>query len=572
MSLASRLIGALAKLPPAETYDVKLGKDIPVTMPDGVVLLADHYYARNGGKRPTILVRSPYGRAGMFGLLFGRLFAERGFQVLIQSCRGTFGSGGKFDAFRNERADGLATLAWLKQQPWFSGEIATIGPSYLGFVQWAVAADAGPMLKAMATQITASEFRSLVYPGESFGLDTSLNWIYLLSHQEDSSLAAFVAQARASSALDASAAFRHLPLRETDELATGKPVSFFRDWLEHDEPGDEWWQPVNFSKKISAVAAPVHLLGGWHDIFLPHTLADYLRLRQVGRQPYLTIGPWAHTSPAMFPFMLRESLAWFRANLLGDRSGLRDSPVRVFVMGANQWRDFPEWPPTYMAQRWHLQQGGGLSPSTPAQSEPDRYRYDPADPTPAVGGTSLSQNSGPKDNRKLEARPDVLAYTSAPLDRDVEIVGPVRVELYARSSLAHTDFFARLCDVDSSGKSINVCDGLLRLDPSRPVPEVEGCLKVEIDLWPTAHRFLKGRRIRLQVSSGAHPRYVRNPGSGEPLATATTLKIAAQIVYHDPTRPSAIILPCANMSPSDLRDAMVSRENALRDHGVEIAE
>lgn len=543
MSLVSRVIGWIYKLPPAETHDVVVARDLKAPMPDGVVLLADRYYPRGNGKPPTILVRSPYGRAAVFGMLFGRPFAERGFQVLIQSCRGTFGSGGKFDAFRNERTDGLATLEWLKQQVWFSGEVATVGPSYLGFVQWAIAAEAGPMLKAMSPQITASEFRSLVYPGESFGLDTSLTWIYLLRHQEDSPLAAFVAQARASSALDASSAFRRLPLRETDELATGKPVSFFRDWLEHNEPGDEWWQPVDFSKTVSNVAAPVHLLGGWYDIFLPHTLADYNRLRQAGRQPYLTIGPWAHTSPGLFPSMLRESLAWFRANLLGDRSGLRESPVRVFVMGANQWRDFPEWPPNYRTQRWHLQKDGGLSPSTPTQSEPDRYRYDPANPTPAVGGTSLSQNSGPKDNRKVEARPDVLVYTSAPLDRDVEIVGPVKAELYAESSLAHTDFFARLCDVDSSGKSINVCDGLLRLDPSRPAPEVEGCLKVEIDLWPTAHRFLKGRRIRLQVSSGAHPRYVRNPGSGEPLATAVTFKIADQAIYHDPARPSAILLP-----------------------------
>ena len=543
MSIISRLVGWLFKLPPAETYDIVVERDCKVPMSDGVTLLADHYYPRGGGHRPTILMRSPYGRRGIFAALFASPFAERGFQVLIQSCRGTFGSGGKFDAFRNERVDGLATLEWLKQQVWFTGEVATVGPSYLGFVQWAVAAEAGPMLKAMVVQITASEFRSLVYPGESFGLDTGLSWIYLLSHQEDPPLAAFVAQSRAASALQSSNAFRHLPLREVDEAATGKPVSFFRDWLEHNEPGDPWWRPVDFSGTVSNVATPVYLLSGWYDIFLPQTLADYSRLRQAGRQPYLTIGPWAHTSPAMFPFLARESLVWFRAHLLGDRSSLRESPVRVFVMGANQWQDFLEWPPTYQAQRWHLQKSGGLSPSTPAESEPDRYRYDPADPTPAVGGSSLSQNSGPKDNRMLEARPDVLVYTTAPLDRDVEVTGPVKAELYVTSSLEHTDFFARLCDVNPSGKSVNVSDGLLRLIPSRPAPGPEGCLKVEIDLWPTAHRFLKGHRIRLQVSSGSHPRFTRNPGSGELLATATTLKTADQTVYHDLAHPSAIILP-----------------------------
>ncbi len=544
MSIASRLISWFFKFPPAETYDIVIERDHKVPMPDGVALLADHYYPRGGSQRPTILVRSPYGRAGIFGALFASPFAERGFQVLIQSCRGTFGSGGDFNAFRNERADGLATLAWLKQQPWFSGELATVGPSYLGFVQWAIAAEAGAMLKAMAPQITASEFRSLVYPSESFSLDTGLSWIYLLSHQEDDPpLAAFLAQARAASALLASTAFQHLPLREADKLATGKPVPFFRDWLEHNDPADAWWQPVDFSETVSGITAPVSFLGGWYDIFLPQMLTDYQRLHQAGRQPYLTIGPWTHTDQAMFPFMVRESLAWFRAHLLGDRSNLRDMPVRVFVMGAKQWRDFPEWPPNTQSQRWYLQKGKGLSPSAPPQSDPDRYRYDPADPTPSVGGSSLSQNSGPKDNRAVETRADVLVYTSPVLDHAVEIIGPVKAELYAGSSLGHTDFFARLCDVDPSGKSINVCDGLMRLDPSRPVPEAEGCRKVEIELWPTAHRFLKGHRIRLQVSSGAHPRYVRNPGSGEPLASAVTLKVADQIIYHDPARPSAIVLP-----------------------------
>lgn len=542
MSMISRLIGWIFKLPPAETYAVVVERDLKVPMPDGVVLLADHYYPRGGGRPPTILVRSPYGRAGLFGMLFAQLFAERGFQVLIQSCRGTFGSGGEFDAFRNERADGLATLKWMKAQDWFNGEIATVGPSYLGFVQWAIAAEAGPELKAMATQITASEFRSPTYAGESFWLDTSLTWVYLVSHQEGSPVAAFVAQARAAGALRP--ALRRLPLRGADEVAVGKPVPFFRDWLEHNEPGDEWWKPVDFSGAVSEVTAPVHLLGGWYDIFLPQTVADYARLRQAGRRPYLTIGPWAHTSQTMFPAILRESVVWFRAHLLGDRGGLREAPVRVFVMGADEWKDFPEWPPAgHQAQRWRLQPGRGLAPETPAASEPDRYRYDPADPTPAVGGASLSSNSGPKDNRALEARPDVLTYTSAVLDRDLEVIGPVSAELYVKSSLEHTDFFARLCDVGPSGKSVNVCDGLLRLVPGRPAPEPDGCIKVGIDLWPTAYRFRRGHRIRLQVSSGAHPRFARNPGSGEPLATATTLKVADQAVYHDPAHPSAVVLP-----------------------------
>ncbi len=174
MSIPSRVLGWALKLPPAETHDVVIERDIQIPMPDGVALLADHYYPRDGAQRPTILIRSPYGRRGFWGLLLARSFAERGFQVLIQSCRGTFGSGGEFNAFWNERVDGLTTLAWLKQQPWFSGDVATVGPSYLGFVQWAIAAEAGPELRAMAVQITASEFRSLTYPGEPLATATTL--------------------------------------------------------------------------------------------------------------------------------------------------------------------------------------------------------------------------------------------------------------------------------------------------------------------------------------------------------------------------------------------------------------
>ena len=544
MTLASRLIGLIAGLPAANTYDLAVARNIPVPMPDGVTLLADRYYPRTGGQLPTILMRSPYGRGNIWGLA-ARLLAERGFQAVVQSCRGTFGSGGKFDAFRNERADGLATLAWLRQQPWFSGELATAGPSYLGFVQWAIAAEAGPALKAMVPQITASEFRSLTYAGEAFGLDTALTWLDLLHHQETAPLATLASLGLSGPPRPGvRAAASHLPLCEADAMATGQSIRFYQDWLKHNTPGDPWWALVDFSATVAKVSAPVHLIGGWYDIFLPHTLADYTRLRQANRQPYLTIGPWAHTHPGLMLAAQRETIAWFRAHLLGDRRNLRPAPVRLLVMGSNRWKDFDQWPPTGSAeQRWHLQPGRHLSPARPAASEPDRYRYNPADPTPAVGGTSLSANSGPRNNQALEARADVLTYSSDPLARDLEVIGPVRAELYVRSSQTHTDFFVRLCDVGRSGRSINVCDGLLRLAPDSPAPQPDGGLKITVDLWPTAHCFQRGHRLRVQVSSGAHPRYARNSGSGEPLATATTLVAAEQAVYHDPAHPSALLLP-----------------------------
>jgi putative CocE/NonD family hydrolase len=288
----------------------------------------------------------------------------------------------------------------------------------------------------------------------------------------------------------------------------------------------------------------VHLIGGFYDVLFPHTLDCYTLLRQGGHSPYMTIGPWTHGSPGMQPVMLNESLRWLRLHLLGEPSGLRQKPVRLYVMGADEWKEFDTWPPAgYAPQRWHLQADGVLSPSTPAGSEPDRYRYDPADPTPAVGGTSLTQESGPRDNRQLEARPDVLVYTSPPLERDLEVIGPLRVELYIQSSRQHTDFFARLCDVFPDGRSINLSDGIIRLEPGRISPAQDGVIKVEIELWPTASCFMPGHRIRLQVSSGAHPRFARNPGSGEPLGSAVQLIPADQQVFHDPAHPSAVLLP-----------------------------
>jgi putative CocE/NonD family hydrolase len=542
LPILSQVLTYLFKLPPAATYNVAVERNLRIPMQDGTLLLADHYYAPHGRKAPTILVRSPYGRAGVFALVFARPFAERGFQVLIQSCRGTFGSGGTFNAFRNEQRDGLDTLAWLQRQPWFSGAIATIGPSYLGLVQWAIAAKAGPLLKAMGIQITSSEFRSLVYPGESFGLDTALTWIQLMAHQEDRLLRRLLDTRRRARALRE--ATRHLPLRDADRIVAGQTVGFYQDWLEHNTPGDPWWQPVDFSDTVGDISAPAHLIGGWYDIFLPQILADYGRLRRAGQRPYLMIGPWAHTSVGAFPDMIRESLAWFQTHLLGDQGRLRQAPVRVFVMGRNRWKRLPDWPPPgYQPQRWFFQAGHRLAPQPPGAGPPDRYRYDPADPTPAVGGSSLSANSGPKDNRAVEARQDVLVYTSAVLEQDMEVIGPVRAELCVHSSLEHTDFFVRLCDVDPRGKSINISDGLVRLRPGAPTVGDDSVWQVSVELWATAHCFQKGHRIRVQVAGGSHPRYARNPGSGEPLATAATLCAADHTLYHDAAHPSAILLP-----------------------------
>src|SRR5215469_3545547 len=213
-------------------------------------------------------------------------------------------------------------------------------------------------------------------------------------------------------------------------------------------------------------------------------------------------------------------------------------------MGARQWREYAEWPPKGThSQMWYLHANRGLSPDRPIPSDPDHYRYDPADPTPAVGGIGNLSNFGPKDQRKLEKRSDVLIYTSSPLQQDLEVIGLVQVELYVRSSLAHTDFFACLCDVAPSGKSMNISSALVRVCEGTPARSSDGSVRVCMDLWPTAYRFRRGHCLQVQVSSGASPRFAPNTGSGEPIGTARRLVSSKQQVYHDPEHPSVVILP-----------------------------
>ena len=540
MSILSRIYGRICKAPPAETYDVVIEHRLEVPMPDGSTLLADHYYPRRSVKPPTILIRSPYGR-GRLNALTARLLAERGFQVLLQSCRGTFGSGGQFAPFINERTDGLATIEWMKKQSWFSGDFATAGASYLGYVQWAIAGEAGQGLKAMAAQATSSDFHGLIYPGGSFALSDCITWNYIINMQEKSLLGDFTSM---FAGRKLKKAFSYLPLSLADQLVIGQREQFWQDLLEHSQPGDNWWETIDHSRSVAGVNVPVNLIGGWYDIFLPLMIRDYTALKKAGNAPYLMIGPWSHVSPGLqIGASTLESIVWLRAHLLGDRSRLREKPVRIYVMGAGEWRDFPEWPPAgYQPQAWYLQAKGGLTPRLPGESEPDRYRYDPADPTPSVGGAAIQRGAGPQDNRILEARSDVLVYTGGVLDRDLEVIGPVQATLYVQSSLGNTDFFVRLCDVYPSGKSINICDGIRRLRPGGS-PEKGGTLEVKIEMWPTAYRFIRGHRVRLQVSSGAHPRFARNPGSGGPLSTAISLQPADQTVYHDQAHPSHVILP-----------------------------
>ena len=548
-----QLIGQALRLrPPRYRVDVERGLQIP--MPDGVILAADLYSPHSQRLFPTLLLRTPYGRglsAGPSGMMMGfvaQRFAERGYNLLVQDVRGRFGSGGEFVPFVNEAADGRATLEWIERQDWFNGLLGMWGASYPGYTQWAAAIGASPALKALVPAATGSNMPVSSLNQGVFGLDTTIRWMYQLaamarptwlsSLMSLGSMAPFIMERRIQ------AAANHVPLVDVDRLVTGKPVSYYQEWLEHPSLEDPYWQVANHSSQVANVTAAAHFISGWYDLFLPDLLSDYAAMRQSGQQPYLTIGPWSHLHPELAQENMRQGITWFDATLKGDRSNLRQSPVRIFIMGAGEWRDYPAWPPPTQLQTFYLHPGGALGgEALPTDAEPSRYIYDPNDPTPALGGPLLSIGAGPVDNRPLEARSDVLTFSSSSLETDLEVIGRVKAVLYVRSDREFTDFFVRLCDVAPNGVSTNLCDGFLRLAPGRGEAQPDGSLRIEINSSPTAYRFLAGHRLRLQVSSGAHPRFARNAGNGLSLTVTTELLPARQAVYHDAQHPSAVILP-----------------------------
>ncbi|MDP1847436.1 MAG: CocE/NonD family hydrolase [Solirubrobacteraceae bacterium] len=546
MSLASALLARIAKLPRPQTEDVVCERDLRVTMDDGAVLLADRWVPRatRDEPQPTVLVRSPYGRRQVFGLIFGRTLAERGLQVVVQSTRGTFGSGGEFTPF-DERDDGLTTLDWIRAQTWHGDRIALVGPSYLGLVQWAVAPAAGDDIAALAVQVSASQFHGQTYPGGSLALETSASWLALMAVQERRF--APVAITRAISRL--SKLLHELPLADLDMLATGAEVRWFRAAMASPGRDGDYWAQRDFAQEVAQVTAPVQLVGGWYDIFLPWMLEDFAALDAAGRETQLIVGPWAHTSPGLVGAGMREALGWLRKHLLGDDRLVRPQAVRVFVTGervGDGWRALASWPPPGTGeQRLWLGAAGRLHPFAPDEAACDGYRYDPADPTPSLGGPLLLARRPVVDNAPLEARADVLTYTSAPLARAAEAIGVARVALHVRASAPYFDIFARVCDVDREGVSRNVCDALERMAPDRFEQAADGTWTVAFDLWPMGHRFAAGHRVCLQVSSGAHPRYARNPGTGEDPMTATELRAVDVEVLHGGQHPSHVVLPTA---------------------------
>jgi putative CocE/NonD family hydrolase len=549
VTVVSRLAGSLLRLPRPITTAVSVERGLAVAMPDGASLLTDRWSPDGqrqepGDARPTVLIRTPYGRKSQE--LVARLLAERGFHVVVQSCRGTFGSEGVWEPFRHEADDGRATLAWMLGQSWCNGPIVTLGGSYVGLTQWAVAADPPPELRAMALSVTAANVRDgFVYPGGAFALESALTWLHQLEHQERGTLRALWNMARAHHALKP--AYAALPLRDTDRLAVGRTVAYYQDWLAHDRAEDAWWDVVDFARDLNRVP-PATMLTGWYDMFLPAQLDDFVALRTAGRDVRLTIGPWVHTSPAIVGAHLRDALDWY-GEVLSDAT-LRRARVRLFVMGDRRWVELPDWPPPADIQRWHLRGDGTLAVDPPGSARPRSYSYDPADPSPSIGGASLNfRTSGPRDQRAREARRDVLTYTSASLTRDLTVIGPVSAVVHLTSDTEHFDVFVRLCDVAPNGRSTNLSDGFVRVVPEGALRDVDGTFTVRVSMSPTANTFKAGHRLRVQVSGSMHPRFARNLGRDERVATATTSRASHHEILDGPDHRSMLHLPVSTFSP-----------------------
>lgn len=501
-------------------------------MRDGAELVADHYAPADTEPVGTLLLRGPYGRGFPFSLLYGAIYASRGYHVVLQSVRGTFGSAGAFEPMRREVDDGADTVAWLRRQPWFTGRFATVGVSYLGFTQWAILADPPPELAAAVITAGPHDFSESAWGTGAFTVNNFLGWSYLVAHQEDPGrIRAGIRQMSAGRKVVRAAT--DLPLGAAGRALLGEGAPWYESWLEHPDRDDPFWEPLRFRSALDRVQVPVLLVGGWQDLFLGQTLEQYRHLRDRGVDVALTIGPWTHTELLTkgLGTSTRETLAWLDTHLAGKSNTPRQSPVHVFVNKAG-WRELADWPPPTTQRPLYLQPGGGLAWTAPQPAPAATFHFDPADPTPTIGGPLLTPNSGYRKDNRLARRDDVLTFTGDPLTHDLYVQGNPLVELAHTSDNPHVDVFVRVSQVDTRGRSVNVSEGYRRLRGKTDA--------VRIELDAVAHRFAAGSRIRILIAGSWHPRYARNLGTDEPPVSGTQMKPATHTVQFGTSR---LLLP-----------------------------
>ncbi|QFG22884.1 CocE/NonD family hydrolase [Actinomadura sp. WMMB 499] len=575
---------------------ITIEKDVRVPMRDGVTLATD-LYLPEGGPVPVLLVRLPYGKdvvtkLGQPVLITPLAFAEAGYAVVWQDCRGTWSSDGTFGLQVADMADGVDTLQWIRRQPWCDGNVGTYGPSYLGLTQWALASQGPDGLKAIAPTTAPIDFRYVRF-GRGGGLfwHTNLLWAVSMNQmlvmralRRGESDATALLQA-AELAADPEPHLRKLPI--SDQPLLNKQSIWWQKSMEH-PISDAHWAEVSPSERIADITTPGLHVGGWFDIFVTETTRAFTRLRDEAAGPEarqyqrLIIGPWDHRNQeglysdrqfgaranALTADVTGAHVRFFDHHLRGDATAdAADAPVRIFVMGIDQWRDEQDWPlpdtryvDYFLDGSGHANTAGGdgtLTLDAPDGEAADTIRYDPTDPVPTIGGRRLPAGNiaaaaftaGPLDQSPVETREDVLCFTTPVLDEPLEVTGEVSLVLHVSSSARDTDFTGKLVDVFPDGRALYLTDGLLRARYRTSLTEPEllepdRVYEMVVDLGPTANVFLPGHRLRLEVSSSNFPHYDRNTNTGGNIPHDVDEPIVAvNTILHGPRHPSRLILP-----------------------------
>jgi len=541
-----------------------------VPMRDGINLSADVWLPPTGERFPALLIRNIFNNADRRYLSWIEPFVDAGYAVVAQDCRGRHDSDGIWDPYMCELNDGFDTHEWVGRQPWCDGQVGTFGLSYPGFTQTLPATLRSPALKALVP---------IASQQDNWGhmrISGALHWSVALYF---ANMIGRTMQTEPLALLDQAAVQRHLPLRTVIEAHVGYPLEFYRGVVEHDRY-DEWWSRYSLRHRYGEVDVPAYFMTGWYDSLLHETLTVFqgwkreARSEEARRLTRILVGPWSHLiAPwGRAPIgpngefedvafgahavgdNIGEHLRWYDARLRGVANGMdEEPPVRLFVMGANRWRGEWEWPLARTA--WtdaFLQPGGGLSLESPppADAAPARFTYDPDDPVPSWGAQYQTADfGGPRDRRAIEERPDVLTFTTGPLEHDLEVTGPIIAEIWAMTDAPDTDWTAALVDVHPDGRAIILCEGIARQRYARDplaAPELLPANTphaIRIELWDTSNAFLRGHRIRLEISSSNFPRFDRNLNTGGRVGFETEWRVAHQTVFHDAARPSRLILP-----------------------------
>ena len=570
-------------------------RNVMVPMRDGTRLATDVFRPDAPGRFPALVNRGPYGKDDYVASPDHSVwfFPTHGYVVLSQDCRARFQSEGDYyNPLFQEVADGYDTVEWAARQPWCNGRVGTTGQSYLGATQYTLATNnpLPPHLQAMAPVSASSDFhQSWVY---HTGGAMEWGWMVPYAIHKGRNTLERLGRADLLAQMDEYVLepgnfgrplkdewFRHLPLKDwIGRLQETAP--YFREYFEQELDGPYWWR-LNLLRNLAGIKIPLFHVSSWYDIFLEGALNAYTAITERGgsdlarRNQKLLVGPWAHIRPYTRPtsgdtgdidfgpeaaIELHDHLRrWFDYWLKDLDSGLMDEPpVYLFVMGDNRWRHENEWPlaRTHYT-RYYFHSGGAantrdgdgvLSTAPPGEEPPDSYIYDPDDPAPTLRGNTLMIPHGVADQRPAEDRPDVLVYTSAPLERELELTGPITAQLFAASSAVDTDFTAKLVDVAPDGYARNLQDGIVRAryrtSARRPALITPGQVyEYKIDLWATSHVFQAGHRLRVEISSSNFPRFDRNPNTGAPLGEDDRLETAQQTVLHTAAHPSHILLP-----------------------------